>query len=153
MHLFPSEEWVEAWVELANESAEFERSGEGWHGAVAAVIEADADAGIPVPLYVRLEGRHGKWLGHAYGTDSALMDEAVFVLRAPYQRWKELIRQELHPIKGVLLGKIRIQGHLPLILRWTKSIAILAELAGRLETAFVDEHRLDSGSRESDVGT
>lgn len=152
MHLFPSEEWVEAWVNLANGSAEFETSGEGWQGAVAAVIEADTDAGIPEPLYVRLEGRHGKWLGHAFGTDSTLTDGAVFVLRAPYRRWKELIRQELHPLKGVLLGKIRVQGHLPVILSWTKSIAILAELAGRIETEFVDEQRWDSRMGASNDG-
>ena len=59
MPLFPSEEWVEAWVALANGSAEFEASGAGWEGAVGIVIEADPRSGVPETLYVRLDGRNG----------------------------------------------------------------------------------------------
>jgi putative sterol carrier protein len=153
MPLFPSEEWVEAWVALANGSAEFEASGAGWEGAVGIVIEADARSGVPETLYMRLEGRNGKWLGHAFGNSSVIVENTVFVLRAPYARWKELVRQDLHPVKGVLQGRIRIQGHLPVILRWIASIGILARLAGELDTEFVDELAPGSGSRVGGDGT
>jgi len=152
MPVFPSEDWVEAWVALANQSAAFEASGRGWEGAVALVVEADADAGLREALYVRLEGRQGKWVGSAFGTSSALVEGAIFVLRAPYRRWKQVIRQELNPIKGVLQGKIEIQGHLPVILKWTKSILILAELAGQIETGFVDELPREPSSRAARDG-
>jgi putative sterol carrier protein len=147
--VFPSEEWVEAWVALANQSAAFEASGTGWEGAVGVVIEADPDAGVPEPLYVRLEGRHGKWVGSAFGTRRALLDGSVFVLRAPYRRWKDFVRQDLHPLKGVLQGKVRIEGHLPAILKWTRALTVLAELAGQVETEFVDEQarRTEAKSR------
>jgi putative sterol carrier protein len=153
MPLFPSEEWVEAWVALANGSAEFEASGSGWEGAVGIVIEADPRAGVPETLYVRLEGRNGKWLSHALGTDSGILGTTVFVLRAPYLRWKELVRQDLHPIKGLLQGRIRIQGHLPVILRWITSIGVLARLAGEVDTEFVDERAPGTGSRAAGHGT
>lgn len=147
MPIFPSEEWVEAWVAFANRSAEFEASGRDWQGAVGLVIEADADAGLVESLYVRLEGRRGKWLGWELGRNSALVERVVFVLRAPYGRWQELVRQELHPIKGLLQGKIRIEGHLPVVLKWMKSMAILAELAGRVDTEFVDQRARGSSAR------
>jgi putative sterol carrier protein len=153
MPLFPSEEWVEAWVALANGSAEFEASGAGWEGAVGIVIEADARSGVPETLYMRLDGRNGKWLTHALGTDSGILGTTVFVLRAPYLRWKELVRQDLHPIKGLLQGRIRIQGHLPVILRWITSIGILARLAGEVDTEFVDERAPGGGSRAAGHGT
>ena len=146
MPLFPSDEWVEAWVALANGSAEFEASGSGWEGAVGIVIEADPGSAVPETLYLRLEGRGGKWLSHALGTESGLLDGTVFVLRAPYVRWKELINQDLHPIKGLLQGRIRIQGHLPIILRWIGSVAVLARLAGEVRTEFVDEVAWRPGS-------
>jgi putative sterol carrier protein len=151
--VFPSEEWVDAWVALANRTPEFEASGRGWEGAVGLVIEPDADAGLPEPIYVRLDGRHGKWLSSELGKDSALVEGAVFVLRAPYPRWKDLIRQKLQPVRGVLQGKIRVEGHLPVILRWTKSVAIFAELAASVDTEFVDELASDSGSRAAGDGT
>ena len=43
MPLFPSEEWVEAWIALANSSGEFEASARARSGAVDLVIEADAE--------------------------------------------------------------------------------------------------------------
>lgn len=147
MPVFPSEEWVQAWIAAANRSPEFEASGRGWEGAVGLVIEADDEADLAEPVYVRLDGRHGKWLGSEFGRNSALTEGAVFVLRAPYRRWKDIIRQELHPIKALLQGKVRVEGHLPIILKWTKSIAILAELAGRINTEFVDEQARGSASR------
>lgn len=150
MPVFPSEEWVAAWVAAANRSREFEASGRGWEGAVGLVIEADANAGVAESLYVRLDGRHGKWLGSELGRNSALVEDAVFVLRAPYRRWKDLIRRELHPVKGLLQGKMRIEGHLPVILKWTKSMAILAELAGRIDTQFIDERTQGAALRTSD---
>jgi putative sterol carrier protein len=145
--VFPSEEWVQAWVALANRSPEFEASGRWWEGAVGLVIEADAKAGVADSLYVRLDGRHGKWLGSEFGRNKALVEGAVFVLRAPYRRWKDVINQELHPIKALLQGKLRVEGHLPVILKWTKTMAILAELAGRIDTEFVDEQTRGSASR------
>jgi putative sterol carrier protein len=145
MPLFPSEEWLEAWIAHANGSAEFEASGAGLEGAVGIAIEADPRSGVPETLYMRLEGRNGKWLGHAFGNSSVILENTVFVLRAPYARWKDLVRQDLHPVKGVLQGRIRIQGHLPVILRWSASISVFARLAGELETEFVDE--LAPGSR------
>lgn len=139
MPVFPSEDWAEAWVALANASEEFAAGGAGWSGSIGLVVEADRAAGIPETVYLRLEGENGKWVDYALGGNGALLDGTLFVLRAPYQRWKALIRQELHPIKGLLQGKIRIRGHLPEILKWTRSMTILAELAGQLETDFRDE--------------
>ena len=153
MPLFPSEEWVEAWVTLANGSAEFEASGADWEGAVGIVIEADPRSGVPETLYMRLDGRNGKWLSHALGTNGGILENTVFVLRAPYLRWKELVSQDLHPIKGLLQGRIRIHGHLPVILRWIASIGVLARLAGEVDTEFVDEVAPGSRSRAARDGT
>lgn len=147
MPVFPSYEWVEAWVALANASREFEASGRGWEGAVGLVIEADAAAGVPDVLYVRLDGRDGKWLDSRFGTHGALVEGAVIVLRAPYRRWKDVIAQDLSPLKGLLQGKLTVKGHLPVVLRWTKSMAVLAELAGHIDTQFIDEGVAAAGRR------
>jgi putative sterol carrier protein len=150
MPLFPSEEWVEAWVARANGSAEFNASGTGWVGAVGIVIEADPASRVPEAVYIRLDGRDGKWLSHAQGADRALLGATTFVLRAPYLSWKELVRQDLHPVKALLQGRIRIEGHLPVILRWITSIGVLARLAGEIDTEFVDEVAPWSGSKAGD---
>jgi putative sterol carrier protein len=146
--LFPSEEWVQAWVERANASAEFEASGAGWDGVVGAVIEADPASGFGETVCIRLEGRNGKWLRHSYGRDLTQLEGATFVLRAPYARWKQIVRQELSPVKALFQGKLRIQGHLPTILRWVDSLLILTRIAGELETRFADESPERPGAAE-----
>jgi putative sterol carrier protein len=143
---------VEAWVALANGNAEFNASGAGWEGAVGIVIDADPSSGVPEAVYIRLEGLDGKWRGHALGADPALLGGTAFVLRAPYLRWKELVRQDLRPVKALLQGRIRIEGHLPVILRWIASIGVLARLAGDIDTEFVDEVAPWSGSRAARDG-
>ena len=143
MPVFPSEEWVQTWVALANRSPEFEASGKGREGAIGLVIEPDEEAGVPRPIYVRLDGRNCKLVGYEFGTQRAQAEETIFALRAPYPRWKQIVKQELNPVKGLVQGKIAIEGHLPVVLTWTKSILVLAELAGRIETAFVDEPKAE----------
>jgi putative sterol carrier protein len=139
MPLFPSGEWVEAWIGRANESAEFAAAGSGWAGAVGIIVEADFSCGVRETLYMRLEGRDGKWSDYALGTDEALLGATSFVLRALYPRWKELVQQELQPVRALLQGKIRIEGHLPVILRWMPAMTVLARLAGEVDTQFVDD--------------
>jgi putative sterol carrier protein len=137
--VFPSEDWAAAWIALANASEEFERSGAGFAGSIVLVVEFDRIGGLPDRVYLRLSGESGKWVSHELGRSDTLLEGALFVLQASYARWKALIRQELHPIKALLQGKIRIRGHLPEFLKWTRSVMILAELAGQVETEFLDE--------------
>jgi putative sterol carrier protein len=64
---------------------------------------------------------------------------AEFVIRAPYSRWKDVIRGDLEPVKGLVQGKLRVRGDLPKILRYTKGTQELAYIAGQVDTTFPDE--------------
>jgi putative sterol carrier protein len=146
---YPSQEWLESWAALANHSPEFRSAGAGWSGAVALVIEADRKSGVAETVYMRLDGHDGCWTSVAFGPDPKLAGETVFTLRAPYRRWKQVVNQELHPIKGVLQGKLILRGHLPEVLKWLGAITVLTQLAARVPTEFIDE----AGSQERTRGT
>lgn len=141
MLVFPSSQWVDAWVELANADQAFRAAGAGWDGAVGGVIEADAAAGVRESLYLRLEGREGCWQAHTLAADDRLVAGTVFSIRAPYAVWKSVIRQELHPVAGMVQGRLRFRGHLSAFLRWSNALVIMTKLAGRLDTVFTDEQR------------
>lgn len=141
MLTFPSPEWVAAWVELANSDQAFRSAGAGWDGVVGGVIEADEAAGVGDDLYLRLVGRDGCWYENILGADAGLVDGSVFTIRGPYSAWKSVIRQQLHPLVGVVQGRLRFRGQLSSFLRWSRAMVIMTELAGRLDTAFVDEQR------------
>src|SRR5271170_7499296 len=139
MLVFPSPQWVAAWVELANADQEFRSAGAGWDGVVGGVIGADAAAGIGDDLYLRLVGRDGCWYENALAADNRLVIGSVFTIRAPYAEWKSVIRQELHPVTGIVQGRLRLHGQLSSFLRWTRALMIMTRLAGNMDTIFADE--------------
>jgi len=103
MLLFPSPQWVTAWIELANADEAFRSAGAGWDGVVVV------------------------------GT--------VFTIRAPYKAWKSVIRQELHPVAGIVQGRLRLRGQMSTFVRWAHALVIMTKLAERLDTTFVDEQQ------------
>jgi putative sterol carrier protein len=141
MLIFPSPDWVAAWVELANSDQAFRSAGMGWDGVVCCVIEADQAASVGDDLYLRLVGQDGYWTENTLAADAGLLDGAIFTIRGPYATWKSVICQQLHPIKGIVQGRLRFHGQLSAFLRWSRAVLIMTQLAGRMDTVFVDEQR------------
>jgi putative sterol carrier protein len=137
---FPSAEWCSAYKEAINANAAYKVAGREWnHGPVAMVVVADPSIGIAEDM--------GMWLDVHQGTCRACRlvsrneaDQAPFVLVAPYSRWKEVIRKELDPTKGMMQNKLRLtKGHMPTMVKFVTSNKELVESTTRIPTQFVDE--------------
>jgi putative sterol carrier protein len=66
-------------------------------------------------------------------------ERARFVIRAPYSRWKEVIRGELDPVKGMMQGKLKLRGDLPTIVKYVRAANELVTVAQTVPTEFADE--------------
>ena len=77
--------------------------------------------------------------GSKYGITAEEGEKSKFIIRAPYSRWKEVIRRELDPVKGMMQGKLKLKGDLPTIVRYVKAANELVNLAASVPTEFVDE--------------
>ena len=135
---FPSEAWLAEYVQRINGSPEYREVAATWEGDVSLVFEAEPDKGVPEDVWAWLdlwhgECRTGKLVPPADG------EKARYVIRAPYSRWKEVIRKELDPVKGMMQGKLKLRGDLPTIIRHVKAANQLVTLAGTVPTEFVDE--------------
>jgi putative sterol carrier protein len=135
---FPSEEWLKEYVERINGSPAYKEAAATWEGDVAYVIEAEPDKGVPETVWAWLdlwhgECREGKLISPEEG------EKAKFLIRAPYSRWKEVIKKELDPIKGMMQGKLKLKGDLPTIVRYVKASNELVNLAQTVPTEFPDE--------------
>jgi putative sterol carrier protein len=137
---FPSAEWCSAYKDAINANAAYKVAGREWnHGPVAMVVVADPSIGIAEDT--------GMWLDVHQGTCRACRlvsrneaDQAPFVLVAPYSRWKEVIRKELDPTKGMMQNKLRLtKGHMPTMVKFVTSNKELVESTTRIPTQFVDE--------------
>jgi putative sterol carrier protein len=136
---FPSEEWMSEYVARINASKEYQEAAATWEGDITYVFEAEPDKGVPEDLWAWLDLWHGECRGSRYGVTQEEGEKAKFIIRAPYSRWKEVIRKELDPVKGMMQGKLKLKGDLPTIVRYVKAANELVNLAGSVPTEFVDE--------------
>ena len=138
MPTFPTEEWFQAYIEAINGSEDYAEYAATWEGDAIIQVEAEPDKGIGggrarTPRSLARRCRGGGIV------DEARAESAEFVVRAPYSRWKDVIRGDLEPVKGLVQGKLRVRGDLPKILRYAKGTQELAYIAGQVETTFPDE--------------
>ena len=137
MVAFPTQEWFEALVALIGGSAEYREAAADWEGDIAFLIEAEPDRGLPEDVWGILDLWHGECRGGGL-IDAGRGREAAYVLRAPYSRWREVVTGELDPIKGMMQGKLRVQGDLPTIVRQVRAANELVELTQQIPTEFPD---------------
>jgi putative sterol carrier protein len=69
----------------------------------------------------------------------------AYVIRAPYSRWKDVLRGDLDPVKAMMQGKLKVQGDLATIVRYVRAANELVHLTMQVRTEFLDE-RTTAGS-------
>jgi putative sterol carrier protein len=136
--LFPSDEWMAIYQELINASGEYREAAATWEAPIAFAFEAEPNRGVPQDLWALLDLWHGEC------RDARMLEEgegerAPFVIRAPYSRWKEVLRGDLDPVKGMMQGKLRLQGDLAAIVRYVRAANELVHLTTQVPTQFLDE--------------
>jgi putative sterol carrier protein len=136
--VFPSEEWFAAFVARINASEEYRDAAATWEGDVALVFEAEPDKGVPADVWGWLDLWHGECrTGRFVSAEEG--GTARFVVRAPYSRWKDIIRGRLDPVKAIMQGKLKLRGDLPAILRHVRAANELVHLSSEVDTEFPDE--------------
>ena len=144
MALFPSEEWMAIYRERINASEDYRDAAATWEGDIAFVFEAEPDRGVPEDLWAVLDLWHGEC------RDSRMVSaeegaRCAYVIRAPYSRWKEVLRGDLDPVKGMMQGKLKVQGDLATIVRYVRAANELVHLTMQVPTRFRDEQSATTG--------
>ena len=137
---FPSAEWAAAYKDAINANPAYRSAAKDWtHGPVAMVVSAEPSIGIPEDMALWLDVHQGSCSGCRLVSRQEA-DTAAFVIVASYARWKEVIRRELDPTKGMMQNKLKLtKGHMPTIVKFVTSNKELVESTTRVPTQFVDE--------------
>jgi len=139
MALFPSEAWLTECVDKLNTSEEYEKAAATWEGDLCFVVEAQPDIGIATDLWTWMDLWHGKCRDFRYGLSPEEGEKARFTIRAPFSRWKQVVKQELDPVKGLMSGKLRLKGDIFTMIRHVKSAKAFVHVTGTVQTEFIDE--------------
>lgn len=136
---FPSEEWTAAYKDAVNSDPEYKTAGATWEaGPIAFVVKAEPSVGLEEDTAFVLDIHQGE-CRDAYIAEMDKAQAQPFVITGSYAQWKAVIRKELDPIKGMMQGKLKLKGNLPIIVRHVKAAQVLVENASRIETKFMDE--------------
>ena len=138
MAVFPSDEWLRIYRERIEDSPEYREAALSWEGDIAFVFEAEPNKGVPEDLWAWLDLWHGR-CREARMVDPEEGVGAPYVIRAPYTRWKDVLRGDLDPVKGMMQGKLKLQGDLPTIIRYVRAANELVHLTMSVPTEFLDE--------------
>ena len=137
---FPSAEWCAAYKDAINANPNYKDAGRDWtHGPVAMVVTAEPSIGIAEDTAMWLDVERGSC------KDCRLVsrqeaENAAFVIVANYARWKEVIRKQLDPTKGMMQNRLKLtKGHMPTMVKYVTASKELVESTAKVPTQFVDE--------------
>src|ERR1039457_5722179 len=107
-----SPEWAEAFKAEINKSSVYKQAAAGWEGTV----------GLGVRVGTREDAQQAK-----------------FVITGAYSRWKQVAQKELDATKGIMLGRLKLKGDFPTIVRYTKASQELTNCTTRVPVRWPDE--------------
>ena len=138
---FPSAEWVVAFKDAVNGNPAYKTSGREWtHGVITLVVTSSPAAGLAEDACMWLDLHQGVCREAKLLKRAEADATSAFVIVGDYARWKQVIKKELEPIKGMMQGKLKLaKGQLPVIVRFVQAARDLVESATMVPTAFLDE--------------
>jgi len=140
-YIFPSDEWINALKSQINASEEYQQSGATWDaGDMCLVINQNPELGLNDKFYLWLDLCQGA-CRDAKQVPPERGEKARFLISADYDRWKEVLTRQLDPLRGMVMGKIKVRGDLPTLIRHAKAAQDLLDCATHVPTEFLDEKR------------
>jgi putative sterol carrier protein len=138
---FPSAEWVVAFKDAVNGNPAYKNSGREWtHGVITLVVTSSPAAGLAEDACMWLDLHQGVCRDAKLVPRAEADKGSAFVIVGDYPRWKQVLRKELEPIKGMMQGKLKLaKGQLPVIVRFVQAARDLVESATMVATQFPDE--------------
>lgn len=132
---FPSKEWIETFMDVINNSADYKEAAKTWEGDFLFIIEPDEKLKKKAIFYLDLW--HGDCRSVDYFDDGQELPETEFQYIGTYDNWLKVINGEIDPIKGILTRKFKLVGDKGKVMRATKAAKELVTSAQKVDTEFL----------------
>jgi len=138
--IFPSREWADEAMRLANADPEVEAAGADWVGDFGIVIEAERGK-LDEAFAVHVVPRSGRVEKCKVLRDPDELDELepAYLARAPYSVWKALIKGELDPVEALLRRQITLAGNVQPLIERARYKGIGDRVLAQIPTVWADE--------------
>ncbi|MFX0202343.1 MAG: SCP2 sterol-binding domain-containing protein [Candidatus Hodarchaeota archaeon] len=119
--IFPSQEWVEIFVEKVNSNVEYEKAAKNWEGDFLFIIESDGTGGLTEIISIYCDLWHGKCRKAFIVTPETGTPKAEYEYSGKYGNWIKLLTGKIGPIKGLLARQFKLKGNMAKVLRAVKA--------------------------------
>lgn len=118
---FPTQEWVEKFVEKVNSNVEYEKAAKDWEGDFLFLIEPDGTGSLTETVSIYCDLWHGKCRKAFVVTPETGTPEAEYEYSGKYGNWIRLLTGKIGPIKGLLARQFKLKGNMAKVLRAVKA--------------------------------
>lgn len=132
---FPSEEWINEFMVVVNNSPSYKEAAKTWEGDFLFVIEPDDKLDKRKIFYLDLW--HGDCRSVEAFEDGDSLPETEFQYIGTYSNWIKVISGEIDPIKGILTRKFKLVGDKGKVMRAAKAAKELVASAQKVDTEFL----------------
>ncbi|MGQ9720460.1 MAG: SCP2 sterol-binding domain-containing protein [Candidatus Jordarchaeum sp.] len=131
---FPSDAWAKAYMKALNENRAYEDSASDWEGDFLFVLDADDKLKERTAIYIDLY--HGK-CRDAYVLKAGEEKKTNFVIEAPYSVWVRVIKKELDPVQGLIMGRLKLKGDMAKVMKYTKAAQEMVNTTTAIQSEFL----------------
>jgi hypothetical protein len=138
-YTFATTEWLDAWWEQLRGSEELRTAAASWaHGPMTWTVLADAEAGVPEPITIRIDLHEGE-VREVRAYDGNDVAPVPYRWHAGFAKWKALLTGTDDLVDAVLTSRILFEGDLTTVTRHRAAFQTMLALARTLETSWQDE--------------
>lgn len=139
MPVFPSKEWFDAAIAIANADPEAVKAGLGWVGAIGAVALPEGPLAEPFVIYLRPQDGRLDDLRILSDADELEALAPAYLASAPYSVWKGLLAGTVDPIEAVLRRRLTLQGDLTQVIERARYKDFTQRVLSKVPTSFLDD--------------
>ncbi len=130
---FATDEWIKALMAKLNASDAYAKAAKNWEGDFYFVV--DAGDGLTDTVYMYMDLWHGK-CRDAYKVDDPGEKSPEFVMNAPIAVWRQVFEKKMDPIRGMMSGKLKLQGNKMKVLKSPKAAIEMVECCTTIDTSY-----------------
>ncbi len=132
---FLSREWIEAYMDVLNNSADYKEAAKTWEGDFLFIVEPDEKLNERFIFYLDLW--HGDCRSVDFFKEGDDLPTAEYQYIGPYSNWLKVIRGELDPLKGIVTRQFKLVGDKAKVMRAVKAAKELVNSAQKIDTEFL----------------
>ncbi len=130
---FATDAWIKALMAELNQSDAYAKAAKNWEGDFYFVV--NKGEGLADDVYMYMDLWHGE-CREAYQVEDAGQKSPEFVMSAPLSIWRSVFEKKMDPIRGMMTGKLKLQGNKMKVLKTPRAAIEMVECCTKIDTTY-----------------